>query len=45
MGLTIASVFIIGILYDKVRALFMPRIGNTVCNWIESKTSKYSLLK
>lgn len=45
MGLTIASVFIIGILYDKVRALFMPRIGNIVCNWIESKTYKYSLLK
>lgn len=40
---TILIVFGAGIMYDKIRCLFMPRIGEKVCHWISSKLSKYSL--
>lgn len=45
MALTIIGVFIVSVLYDKIRLLFMPQIGNIVCNWISNKTSKYALPK
>lgn len=44
MAITIIIVFIAGILYDKVRLLFMPSLGEKVCDWISLKTQKYSLL-
>lgn len=43
MLITIIAVFSICVTYDKIRCLFMPRIGESVCKWLSSKTSKYSL--
>lgn len=45
MALTIIGVFIVGILYDKVRTLFMPKLGEKICNWLSAKTAKYALPK
>lgn len=43
MSLTIIVVFIIGIYYDKIRLLFLSKICKNICNWLSSKTDKYSL--
>lgn len=41
MASTILIVFMVGILYDKIKDLFMPNIGKIICNWLELKTRKY----
>lgn len=43
MAVTIIIVFIAAILYDKIRLLFMPYIGNKVCDFLSKITKKYAL--
>lgn len=40
---TICLVFILGVLYDQIKNLFMPKIGDFLCGWLSKKTSKYAL--
>lgn len=42
-ALVIIIVFVCGILYDKIRLLFMPRIGFWICQKLTKLTSKYSI--
>jgi len=43
MAATIFVVFVGSILYDKMRCLFMPRLGDIIYNWISKKIEKYYL--
>lgn len=43
VSLIILMVFISSIIYDKLRLLFMPVIGDKVCAYLNKKTSKYLL--
>ncbi len=45
MIITIICVFVACIIYDKIRCMFMPKLGDIICNWLSNKTSKYSLTK
>lgn len=38
------GVFIFGVLYDKIRLLFMPKLGNVVCSWLDSNLKVHSLI-
>lgn len=39
--LTIVVVFFSGIIYDKIKSLFMPRMTMHITKWLDEKTEKY----